>query len=522
MPALSGSDRAYKQNRSGIARAGTTRAGYFTQNLVVTINGTSVVIDRNSLRVRLALNDEPDTAEFRMPVVPASTPTAGQAVVIGLGTAANRIFAGQIEIVRHVRYRAGQSPRFWIRCVDWSALFNRQLVTYGYEGYTATAIAQDLVTNHTSGFTGYGIASGLDTIAEMVVAEAEPPGVLFRRVANRIAGGYRIDPYRDVHLWGSGGETGPRAPTSPTTITETLATCEQFGHEYDFSQIRNRVIVEGNATSCPLSIPAGVTLPGVNTLPVEDSTAFSTSGGDARIGTQRVTYTSRNYPVVSGLNAEGARVTADVAAGATSVSLNDATWVIATGTSWCQIGDQIVYFAGSSGGGPTNINTIPTSGFGSIQHAIGTGESVRALGMLVGVSGLTLAQEAGVEVAVQGEADDTSSQTAIAAIEGGDGIHEYIVVDGRYNADGCVERAEAELDLGFTEALLRCSWVTYDMNAVPGTQQVINIAGTGALSATVTVESVLIDFPSANRPPRRTCQGSIVKVARAIDALIGL
>jgi hypothetical protein len=60
------------------------------------------------------------------------------------------------------------------------------------------------------------------------------------------------------------------------------------------------------------------------------------------------------------------------------------------------------------------------------------------------------------------------------------------------------------------------------MNAVPGTQQVINIAGTGALSATVTVESVLIDFPSANRPPRRTCQGSIVKVARAIDALIGL
>jgi hypothetical protein len=58
------------------------------------------------------------------------------------------------------------------------------------------------------------------------------------------------------------------------------------------------------------------------------------------------------------------------------------------------------------------------------------------------------------------------------------------------------------------------------MNARPGAQQIINITGTGALSVTETIESVTLDFPIPNHPPRRSCEASAVKVADLFDAII--
>src|SRR5688572_21907684 len=95
MPALSGSDKAYKQARAGIARAGTTRFGYFHPNVAVTINGGAVVPLYESVKIHLTLNDEPDSASFLLKPGTA-VPTAGQVVVIGLGTAANAEFSGQV------------------------------------------------------------------------------------------------------------------------------------------------------------------------------------------------------------------------------------------------------------------------------------------------------------------------------------------------------------------------------------------------------------------------------------------
>lgn len=516
MPALSGSDVAYKQNRAGIARAGTTRANYYFANHVVTINGTnrSSVVLFDSLRVSLHKNDNPDSAEFVVTRNPGFTPTAGQTVSIGLGESGNPTFSGQVAEVRRQRVLGEPYPFYSVTCIDWSRLFNRRLITYDFSGLSATDIAVAIVNDYTSGFVTSGIKSGLATIEEFFCINETPLGVL-KRLATILNGGCNIDARMIVHLWDSAGPTGAYTPTNPTTLTQSLGTLKQFSDETDISQVRTRVIVEGKQTTCPLSIPADVVLPGATTLPVEDSTFFSDTGGTARIGTQVVTYTSRAYPVVYGVNPEGTYVTADAAAGATSVSVSDLGWIVTTGTSWAQIGDQAIYF-GAFGGGA--LSSIPASGFGSLQHGVGAGDSVRALGMLVGVDGLTLAQDAGVEVVVRVEEDDAAAQATISALEGGDGVHEHIVKDGRLSIDGCTERAEAELT-AFSAELLRASWETYDLNAVPGTIQTLNLASPDVVTGDLTVDSVQLDFPLTNYHPRRRCEGSTVKLETIMDRI---
>jgi hypothetical protein len=138
----------------------------------------------------------------------------------------------------------------------------------------------------------------------------------------------------------------------------------------------------------------------------------------------------------------------------------------------------------------------------------------------------------GTTVVVRSQVDDSAAQAAIAAIEGGDGIHEHFVGDGELSYSGCVERADAELD-AFGAALLRADWVTQDMQAMPGAEQVINMSSPSALSATLMIDSVSVTFPvdltriatsptttcSSDLFPIRACQGSTVKLANVLDAI---
>jgi hypothetical protein len=520
------------QAKSNIGISNDCISGVYTPNQIVTINGTdrSAAVRIASVQIVLNRNDQPDTARLIVNRDGGFTPAAGQTISIALGDALNYIFAGQITFVNYLRQNAADLPDFELTCTDWTPLFNRRLITYDFSGQSATDIARTIVANYTSGFSTQGIEAGLDTIEEFFCINETPLGAL-RRLGNILGGGCNISPTQIVYLWGSAGPTTVYTPSAPATLTNSLSTLKAFTPEYDISQIRTRVIVEGKQTTCPLSIPADVTLPGVGTMPVEDSSAFSASGGEARIGTQRVTYTTRNYPAVAGLNAEGTTVRTDTAAGSTTMDIVDATFLAATGTRWMRVGDQVIY-AGSNTLGPT-LGDIPAAGFGALQHAVAEGESISALGSLGGVSGLTLAQDAGVEVVVQVELDDASAQATLAALEGGDGIHEYVVVDGRLSVDGCTQRAQAELDT-FAAALVRAGWVTHDMQAVPGTQQATGITSP-TFNTTLTIDSVIVTFPvdntaiaasptepcDSNRWPRRVVQGSTVKLETILDAIAG-
>jgi len=118
-------------------------------------------------------------------------------------------------------------------------------------------------------------------------------------------------------------------------------------------------------------------------------------------------------------------------------------------------------------------------------------------------------------VRVRAIVEDTAAQTALAAIEGGDGIHEHIIdaPDADYLAAAAI--GQADLDSFAAETgLLQAEWDTQDVNAFPGARQPAVITGTtDDLNVTLTIESVEITFPVKNGLPHRHCTAADVKLA---------
>lgn len=522
MPALSGSDKAYKQARAGIERAGASRAGYFTPNVVLTINGSAVAGELyESLSVRLALNDEPDTASFLLKPGTAA-PTSGQSVVVGLGTAVNAEFAGQITSLEFERVAGFDNPWIRVECTDWNKLFSRDRITEDFSGQSATDIARAIVATYTTGFFDYAIEPGLATIAEFLCVNETPMRALVR-LANILGGGAYVDALKIVHLWDSAGPSSAYRPSPPTTITNSLSTLKAFTSTSDYSQVRTLVVVEGWETKSLVTIPVGADLATYGIPLNEDWVRFNLSpdadANYARIGTDVV-----SYDHVAHLQ-KAALLNVDAIAGDVEIEVVHVGGLsMVLGDSWLTDGNgHYFYFASrdTPGGGVWTLEGIPASGYGSIPLDMDAGTVLYEVASLRGVTAdITTELPAGSAIVIRAQKADAAAQATIAAIEGGDGVHTHVVLDGRLSVAGCAERAQAELDT-FSAALVRASWTTYDMNARPGAQQAISISGIGSLSTTLTVESVALDFPIPGHPPRRVCEGSTVKVAGAIEALLG-
>lgn len=273
------------QNRAGIARAGAVRAGSYTPNFVVTIDGVNRTDDiLPGLSLSLSINDEPDTARFML--MPETTiPEPNQIVEVALGAAGNPLFGGQVDVVTHERLPGHVATVVSVECVDWLRLFDRRRVTERYTGVSATAILRDLVQRYSSGFSAKAIENGLPIIDDIQFTD-DPLSACFRKVTGQIGGGFYVSGRRLVHAWGNGPETGPHAPSRPATLANTLGSLVWFRHQKHASQKRNRVIVVGAGSRTVFDAAAGDT-----TLPIEESTYFSATGGSALVGQNVISYT---------------------------------------------------------------------------------------------------------------------------------------------------------------------------------------------------------------------------------------
>jgi hypothetical protein len=526
---LSGSQQAYRQARAGIERADASRAGYYTYNHVVTINGTnrSSLVLFESLRVTLNRNDEPDDAEFTLRPNPGFTPTAGQEVKVCLGAAGNPIFAGQIGQIRRPRVLGEPYPFHHISCQDWTRLFNRRRITRDFSGESATDIAIAIVEEYTSGFTTYAIEPSLATMDEFICVN-EPPMTALTRLANELGGGCFVDARKIVHLWDSSGPSSNYTPTPPVQLTTSLSTLKQFTPHYDFSQVRTRVIVEGKADRVVWPIPVGADVATYGIPLGPNWTAFNEStDADAnyvRFGTVVATYDHLEplpTPLVAVFNIDASPGDTSIEvlqAGGGTTPLSVPAWLTDGSGNYFYAAGPVVPI------GPHDVITgIPASGYGSIPLEFETGAPVYQAPSLADVTVLAAITEdvpVGADLIVRAQKNDSAAQTAIAAIEGGDGIHEHFVSDSSLSYAGCAARAQAELDL-FSDTLLRASWNTYDMRAMPGGEQSINITGTDTVSATLLIDSVTLTFPIPHHQPLRTCEGSTVKLATILDAIKG-
>lgn len=524
---LGPSDPAFLQARAGIARSGAVRSGYYTPNLMASINGVDVSssIMRRSMRVHYELNEAPDTAFFTLKPG-ASSLSAGMPVTIGIGALSHYIFAGQIARATHRRRvqptATLQAPYIDVECIDWTDLFDQQPVTGEFSGTTVVALAAYLIANYAPTFTYRHLDLSLTTAIDNIAFTNEKLSTCLRRLITRNGGGgFYIDPQKDVHLFGPSGESGL---TNPVTLTDSTAQLYGYAFTEDRTQLRNAIIVEGPRTRLLRAIPAN-SLTGFQ-IPVEDASRFS--GVEAvRIGSKLVLASSpaAQVPVLNG-NRLGGKLTSDAAVGATSLSVDNRDWVddVPGGipSAFIQFGDQILQVSTVTGAGPYTVtlgSSILGAGSDALQTPLASGAdftAVDAISITTNAVEVILAVDAEVVGRIT-EEDATSIATAATRDGVGDGRHYHTISDGRLTVTGMIARAQAELAL-FKDPLITDAVDTRDMNAYPGRILTTNFTvWDTAFNGSRMITAVDLTFPSPDRPPRRQVTASDVRLAEMSD-----
>lgn len=261
-----------------------------------------------------------------------------------------------------------------------------------------------------------------------------------------------------------------------------------------------------------LTAPAPI----VTDLPIDDASKIDPSPGFVRIGTQILPYLSIAGPSVDfGANLPGSSLSSDISAGDISIPLISTT-PFAGSPGWAKVGDQIIRYASIAG---ASLAGIPALGFGSLTSGVKAGTTVTWLNSIVlSVSGVTFSPSlsAGETVIQRVIVDDLTAQATVAALEGGDGVHEQPVSDGRLSLTGATNRANAELS-DFSAPITPIVWDTEDLNARPGRQQQVVIDD---INVTLVITKADIAFPTPNGLPRRQCEASTVHMAALLDAVV--
>jgi hypothetical protein len=276
----------------------------------ITINGVprERFIRPQSLTVTDNLNEAPNLATF---VCHGFVPVPGQEIVIAIGTASNREFAGHLTAVEQVYESKPANVAYHCEALDYTRLFDRRLVHGRYPAQSVTTTVQQVIATYCAGFSAAQVATGLPAIAE-IDFDWEPPTRVLSRLAELIGGYWYVDYNRVVHFFITETADAPDPIVGPNAHVQTLA------RRKDNTQNRTMVFVTGQGTQLTADLPAGV-----GQLPVEDVTPFAAGGGLARIDGLQLSYTGiyagGRKAEVKGAPAPTAAPTASIVAGAGGV-----------------------------------------------------------------------------------------------------------------------------------------------------------------------------------------------------------
>jgi hypothetical protein len=317
---------------------------------------------------------------------------------------------------------------------------------------------------------------------------------------------------------GGGGASGPGG-SGVVVLSYVSGTLNATGGTMTFVGGRTIHTFAANGTFAVASIVLTAPPPLVLDLPIDDATQLDPNGGYVRLGFSTYSYLGVGGPALaSGANPPGSNLSADAAALATVLNVDDAR-IFATAPGWVKVGDQFVRYTASSNAAPGTLSGLPSVGFGALNAAVTKTTQVTWLQTVrLSATGITIAPPLGVADPVVQVVivNDPTAQAATAAVEGGDGVHEQGVQDGRLSVAGMNARANAEL-IDFDHELTTATWNTVDMNAKAGRLQVIQIDG---LNLSLMITSADVDFSVPDANPRRTCTGSTVRAAALLDAVV--
>jgi hypothetical protein len=202
---------------------------------------------------------------------------------------------------------------------------------------------------------------------------------------------------------------------------------------------------------------------------------------------KRLTYAKdlsqvRTRVIVEGM---GTTTAAGVAVGAVSLPVAETQPFSAAGSVICPGGQIVTYTGRSVASGAGNLTGVPASGTGSVVVALNSGDTVNLL--------VTR--------------NDVAAQAAVAALEGGDGIHEYYLQDRRLSIAGCEARGDTELALG-KSVLETIGFVSEDKFCRSGATATVNLPASGLTGLTAKIQSVRIGWIKGRRWPQREVTAS--------------
>jgi hypothetical protein len=537
--AIAGSDQALMQCRSAIARSGATRSGYFTTgNAVITIEidgeptDFSPYVVYNGWTLSLNLNDEVDTATIALlPSCPVAPPLRSQ-VKIGLGAINNLVFAGVVLTVQRTR-KPGPDPRDWydLTCIDWTTILDAHLIVAEYPAQSATTTILDIINRFTRGnISTAGVAPGLPTVPGMTIVNERPSTVL-RRITNKIGGGFWLDANRVLRAWSS-TIPSPMQESSPVPLTDHLSTLKTFRSIEDASQQRTRVWCEGRRTTSRLGVPA-MAAPAVVLVPLEEAGVFPPQAQITADIFERIGSVLGAAPQIvfdpavdASKNPPGAVLKYAVALGGTVLEFDDTSMFPQAG--WVAVGGQVVSYSKS---GMTRLILPTPPAYGSIQAPLSAGAEVVSVPYIAHDAQdrwpttepsfplepvASRVQPQGSPVVLVVMKEDHDAAAVIAAREDSDGYYEHLVQDGRFNAEGCLGRANAEL-ADFASPTVSYEWETEDYNAEPGRMQHIALTEGTPVTADVRITNVEIRPIAPRHPPRRHVRATKIQTAGVVD-----
>lgn len=487
--------------RCGIARCGITRCDDIDvpkpQLLLAGADASDFMVD---LALTRAANS-PSTCTVTITrikgdgTVIGTAPAVGNTVEIRFGDdqPSHVLFKGNITQLTQQMFERPDAIRWTASCADWRYLLNRRLITARWASTSGTTIAKAIISGYTSGFTSNHVQAGLDTIDEIIFTN-EAPDQALSRLADALGADFYFDSGGDLHFF-----VGAEAGVSVAVTVEGNEYLLGYELESDLSQIVTRVIVEG----ATVNVLRGVNANTFAAVPVED---FDTTPWDAmpqntpvRIGAQILSFKAAGAQAANTVT-----LTTASAVGDNHLHVSANLW---SSGGWARIGSDVVSYTAEAAG--VELQGIPTSGASSLMQAYPVGTVVSRAAVILLTAAPASNVSAGDTVAMRVVRNDTTAQTALAAIEGGDGVHEVLIQDGRLGYDGCVARGDAELTL-YKEAEQRFTYVTRDRRAQPGRQVTVSLGTPTSVSGTRMIQQVEYQFDrTGQRWPIKTVKTSI-------------
>jgi hypothetical protein len=277
---ITGDQKALMHARLNVMRLGASRLGYYAPTLAISIGGypLSKVLRVAGLQITDYLDGQPNIATMR---VWWTTPEVGHEVKIGLGSLdpAQLVFAGRIQ--HRVQVYEGDTPKHiaWdLTCISGEWLLNRRLITKRYVGMSASSIVIDIIQTYTQGYYTYQVEPDLPWIDEFTLTQSTVTAAL-DLLAKRIGAYWFVDYGNDVNFF-----ITPRDAVSTIYHWEPH-TAAAITHGIDLDPVKTRVYVTGGGSRTTVPISSGDV-----TMPIEDATLFSATGGMAVHDVQRFFY----------------------------------------------------------------------------------------------------------------------------------------------------------------------------------------------------------------------------------------